>query len=297
MRLLALVLAWLAGATAGQAAVVNFSFAFTNVAASGAASVVRGLILGLEDDATGMPASLQVTEAAFGLGEYVDSINANNSFFTVSGGEITSFMFDSEGSLNRPPTQTCCTLLIANALPGFPGLRSALFDSPYGGPLPATSDLAFELYTGEPTPVPLPATILMLGAAIAALGCAPWSMRSGSSPVWRRSRKTSSGPERATQNSAASADPWTQKRSKVPQRVTQRRCGASPARGPSNRDLHRPQLHRNRRVHHCRGSRPPRQDACPPRMRRTQLDCPDHVLRDIGASRADIEAELFHSYH
>lgn len=199
MRLLALVLAWLAGATAGQAAVVNFSFAFTNVAASGAASVVRGLILGLEDDATGMPTSLQVTEAAFGQGEYVDSINANNSFFTVSGGAITSFMFDSEGSLNRPPTQTCCTLLIANALPGFPGLRSALFDSPYGGPLPATSDLAFEPYTGEPTPVPLPATILMLGAAIAALGCAPWSMRSGSSPVWRRSRKTSSGPERATQ--------------------------------------------------------------------------------------------------
>ena len=172
MRLLALVLAWLAGATAGQAAVVNFSFAFTNVAASGAASVVRGLILGLEDDATGMPTSLQVTEAAFGQGEYVDSINANNSFFTVSGGEITSFMFNSEGSLNRPPTQTCCTLLIANALPGFPGLRSALFNSPYGGPLPATSDLAFEPYTGEPTPVPLPAPILMLGAAIAALGCA-----------------------------------------------------------------------------------------------------------------------------
>jgi hypothetical protein len=102
-----------------------------------------------------MPTSLQVTEAAFGLGEYVDPINANHSFFTVSGGEINIFMFDSEGSLNSAPTQTCCTLLLANALPGFPGLRSALFDSPYGGPLPATSDLAFEPSAGEPAPVPL----------------------------------------------------------------------------------------------------------------------------------------------
>jgi hypothetical protein len=41
MRLLAVILVWLAGATAPQAAVVNFTFTVTNVAASGADSVVR----------------------------------------------------------------------------------------------------------------------------------------------------------------------------------------------------------------------------------------------------------------
>ena len=57
-----------------------------------------------------MPASLQVTEAAFGQGEYVDFINANNSFFTVSGGEITSFMFDWRGrstGRRRRPAARC----------------------------------------------------------------------------------------------------------------------------------------------------------------------------------------------
>ena len=29
---------------------------------------------------------------------------------------------------------------------------------------------------------------------------------------------------------------------------------------------------------------------------RTLLECQDHMLRDIGVSRADIEAELFNSY-
>lgn len=179
MRLLAVALAMLASvaAVSVQAAVVNFSFSFTNAAQPGAPSVVRGLILGLEDDATGLPSSVQVTDADFGVGEYINVNNPFGSFFTVSGGTITSYVFDSQGSLSDPPSQTCCTLLLANALVGFPGLRAALFDSPFGGPLPATSDLALDPYTGVPAPVPPPASILLLGSAMAGLGCAAWRLR------------------------------------------------------------------------------------------------------------------------
>ena len=86
---------------------LSFTFSFTN---SSYPETVTGVVSGLADDTTGAAASVQVTgnTAGFGLGEYVGTPFSNS--FTVSGGVVTSYDFESFGIVNTNPAVTCCSL-------------------------------------------------------------------------------------------------------------------------------------------------------------------------------------------
>lgn len=161
----------IAGPSIGHAATVNFSFRFTN-----GEDPVRGLILGLEDDATGRATSVRITSAAFGVGEYVSDFDAPPNSFTVADGALTSFRFESFGRFNDPPAVTCCTLAMSGptSFNGRPATLATLWDAPEPFLNPGlVFDFVATRLVGDPpppAPVPLPAPILMLGAALAGLG-------------------------------------------------------------------------------------------------------------------------------
>ena len=155
----------LASPSIGCGATVNFGFSFTN-----SGSLVRGVILGLEDNATSRAQSVRITSAVFGVGEYVSDFDAPPNSFSVSDGVLTGFSFVSIGRFNDPPAVACCTL----ALFAGPKTSAALWDSPEPiSVIPGlVSDFAVTRLVGRPpAPVPLPTPILMLLAALAGLRC------------------------------------------------------------------------------------------------------------------------------
>ena len=165
---LALLLACLvvAGVSEGRAATLNFGFSFTNAQDNGG-GLISGLILGVEDDATGRAASVRITsnENGFGLGEYVSAGDPAPNIFTAAGGQLTTFNFQSVGIFNQPPAVTCCTFNLIRSLIGG-GVRAGLADFPSGVNVPIVDDFSLHPLIGEPPPIPLPAPILMIGFGI-----------------------------------------------------------------------------------------------------------------------------------
>ena len=146
---------------ADPSAAATFTFSFTNFAEGG--GMVRGIVSGLADEGASAAKSVRVTsnELGFGVGEYVGSPIEN--FFEVSEDQVRSFFFLSFGSLNAAPAEQCCSLALVSD-PGPP------LDVPVAG-------LSFDpeaVFVGPDSgitfvPIPLPAPIVMLGAALAVL--------------------------------------------------------------------------------------------------------------------------------
>ena len=158
---------------AASAATLPFNFSFTN-------STVPETVMGTltVDTVAGDATSVVVTSntAGFGIGEYAGAFGApiNNSF-TVSGGTITAYSFQSDGGFNGPPNVTCCTLTMFSSPVG-----AGLSDLPFTTGTIAGVSVAF---TPPVSSVPLPATLPLFATGLGALGLLGW----------RRKKKTAAG--------------------------------------------------------------------------------------------------------
>lgn len=159
-----------------RAATLDFSFTFVNAIHGG--GTVTGIIRGLSEG-TGAASSVEVTSntLGFGLGEYVGSPDRNQ--WTISGGVITGFDFVGIGITNVLPAVIDASLYFGSEPLLGQSFRAALSPSPYyvfnAGLTLTTADigLTFERYVApepEITPVPLPATGLLLLAGLGGLG-------------------------------------------------------------------------------------------------------------------------------
>jgi hypothetical protein len=149
-----------------KAALLDFSFVFTNLA-FGEFGTVSGIVRGLADNGTSAATSLEIlsNSDSFGLGEYIGSPRENT--WTVSGGQITAYGFLAFGSLNSPPDVTCCSLSLDSTVSN----GTALAPDPTSfGSRAGQADIVF-----TPVSVPVPETpkwaMLVLGfAGLAAAG-------------------------------------------------------------------------------------------------------------------------------
>lgn len=144
-----------------QAALLDFTFTFTN-RAFGLSGTVTGIVRGLADNATSAAGSVEILSNTdgFGLGEYVGS--PTNNSWTVAAGTITGYDFVTFGSSNTAPAVTCCTLYLNSVSVNGTGL----FDAPGGGGFKGDpKDIVFARVT---TPVPEPGSALLFAGALAA---------------------------------------------------------------------------------------------------------------------------------
>ncbi|WP_114376022.1 PEP-CTERM sorting domain-containing protein [Elioraea thermophila] len=161
IRTLALAAFASAWSLSAQAALLDFTFTFSN-RALGLSGTVTGIVRGLADNATSAAGSVEILSNTdgFGLGEYVGS--PTNNTWTVAAGIITGYDFVVFGSFNTAPAVTCCTLYLNSLSVN----GTALFDAPDGGAFSGTpKDILFARAT---TVVPEPASALLFAGALAA---------------------------------------------------------------------------------------------------------------------------------
>jgi len=144
-----------------------YSFSFENVLNGGGS--VTGVIRGL-NEGTGAASSVEVltNSLGFGLGEFVGSPNKN--VWTVSGGVITWFDFLGFGFHNTAPYVTDSTLFLStynfhNGMWNMAGLSNDPTNVITGNVGIDAEDVRIQF-----TPIDTPATIPLLGLALAALG-------------------------------------------------------------------------------------------------------------------------------
>jgi hypothetical protein len=141
-----------------RAALLDFSFAFTNQQTQFLGGYVTGTVRGLTDDATSAASSVEIltNTSGFGLGEYIGAPLFNG--WTVTGGVITAFSFAAIGSVNTPPAVTCCSLVMtSNGGIFLTDVSDPGFDGPRGPPI----------VTFTRIDVPEPATALTFATALA----------------------------------------------------------------------------------------------------------------------------------
>lgn len=161
LRLAALAVLLLAAAPIGaRAALLDFTFTFTNQQSGFAGGTATGIVRGLTDNATSAASSVEIlsNSSGFGLGEYVGAPLLNT--WTLVAGAITGFDFRSFGSLNTAPAVTCCTLSM--------DFRQGIFlnNRPeVAGGMVTTPTITFTRVEA-PVGVPEPATALILGPAL-----------------------------------------------------------------------------------------------------------------------------------
>jgi hypothetical protein len=171
LRTLLLAAAAVVGIGAGSAArALTYDFSFTNPFPddNGLSGVVTGRIQGLTDNATGPASSVQVLSGGGATGEYVSGGTTGTNTFTLLDGNVTAFDFLSFGVENTAPGATCCSITIFTDPEGAVGAGlSTLPTTVYFAPVPD-----FTL-----APVPLPAPLLPLMAALGALVGLGWKRR------------------------------------------------------------------------------------------------------------------------
>jgi hypothetical protein len=160
LRLAALAAMLLTAAPLGaRAALLDFTFTFTNQQFGFVGGTVTGVVRGLTDNATSAASSLEIlsNSSGFGLGEYAGAPAVNT--WTLAAGAITGFSFLSLGVENTAPDVTCCTLSMGS----FGGFLSN-FSAGGGGDV-TTPTITFTRIDA-PVEVPEPATALLLGPAL-----------------------------------------------------------------------------------------------------------------------------------
>jgi hypothetical protein len=145
---------------------LSFNFSFTSIVSpfNGAGSVT-GIIEGLTDNSTSAATSVRVLSntAGFGIGEYI-GITSNNSW-TVLGGALQSYNFDSFGQNNFSPAVTDSALYLSNSGAFSPGTYAGLTNSPDTNYINSNSGLTFAA-----VPVPAPALLPgLVGMSLALL--------------------------------------------------------------------------------------------------------------------------------
>src|SRR3974390_1894208 len=157
---------------AASAATLPFNFSFTVPGASG--YTVMGTLT--VDTVAGDATSVVVTSntAGFGTGQYFGSALFSNSF-TVSGGTITAYSFQSDGGFHGPPNVTCCTLTMFSSPVG-----AGLSDLPFTTGTIAGVSVAF---TPPVSSVPLPATLPLFATGLGALGLLGWRRKRKAPPA------------------------------------------------------------------------------------------------------------------
>ena len=146
-----------------QAATLDFTFSFTNVASGG--GIVAGIVRGLTDDATSAASSVEVLSntSGFGVGEYVGKPLLN--LWILTAGNITGVNFNSFGLFNVSPDVTDSSLNIelfgGGSSVGLEHLDAVINVS-------ALTGLTFTPVFEPPT-VPLPAAGFLLVGALGGL--------------------------------------------------------------------------------------------------------------------------------
>jgi len=168
----------LMAAPAAQAATLSFSFQFTNVANGGGA--VAGVVRGLAANGTVSASSVQITsnsgegfgpagfDPATSLGEYIGTATQNS--FIMQNGSIFAFNFISIGAIGFSSID-CCSLQLQGVVNGESDV-GLTYDPGGDGPNGSfQTNVSFTALPGSepPTPVPLPASGLLIVAALAAL--------------------------------------------------------------------------------------------------------------------------------
>ncbi len=161
-----------------QAALFDFSFAFSNGDTGSSGSSVTGIVRGLTDNATSAASSVEITghSAGFGLGEYVGNPGANS--WTMAGGAITGFDFRGFGAFNSTPDVTCCTLILVSA-----NSRFGLTQSPAGASLNPGSPAP--VFSRLQTSVPEPDMFWLLGVSAVGIGASMRQSRRSSAAAHR----------------------------------------------------------------------------------------------------------------
>src|SRR3974390_2606664 len=152
---------------AASAATLPFNFSFTVPGASG--YTVMGTLT--VDTVAGDATSVVVTSntAGFGTGQYFGSALFSNSF-TVSGGTITAYSFQSDGGFNGPPNVTCCTLTMFSSTSSSPA-SAGLSDLPFTTGTVSGVSVAF---TPPVSSVPLPGALPLFASGLVGLGLLGW---------------------------------------------------------------------------------------------------------------------------
>jgi hypothetical protein len=161
LRLAALAAMLLTAAPLGaRAALLDFTFTFTNQQSGFTGGTVTGVVRGLSDNATSAASSVEIlsNSAGFGLGEYVGNPIRNS--WTLVAGAITVFNFGSGGAANTAPAVTCCALTMNTAIGVFLNSNPSFTSGPVGTPTITFTRVE------APVDVPEPATALILGPAL-----------------------------------------------------------------------------------------------------------------------------------
>ena len=144
----------LSSITSVSAATLDFDYSFSN-----GTDTVVGKIFGLTDNATSSASSVTVTSSPYGAVVFDASDISSNSFF-VSGGVITSVNL-STLAINRPGTTDTIGLLLTFSTQSL---------SINANPVPQSSvHTNWALVTSQVSPVPLPASLPLLLAALGAV--------------------------------------------------------------------------------------------------------------------------------
>ena len=165
LRTLALAVVAAGWSLSAQAALLDFTFTFSNRDTSDPGGTVTGIVRGLSDDGTSAATSVEIfsNTGGFGLGEYI-GIGLLNSW-TLAAGAIISYNFASRGQNNSSPAVTCCSLLLSNT--SFTSTAPALRNVPEG--VSAEGDSPVDItFTRVATAVPEPASAVLFGGALAA---------------------------------------------------------------------------------------------------------------------------------